>query len=208
MFGKDNKLSYSLQNKAPHYKLRIKAIFLKVDEWALNSGKIMVDGVAQSIPDLTNIAEKSGNLFFGNMCGGLGSEDIINVDYLMDLKTNEASVISFTSDLVKIASEIAWGVRDVIIGIYKCHVSCMTCDGFTDIDCGECYPQASKVNGRCTCNDNYFEEVTSACTNYPCTICQPCFPGCKKCTSSAANACISCVSGYFYSSNMVIITKF
>ena len=198
IFGMNNRLTYLLQNQAPHFKVRIKAKLLKIDEWADNSFRMLFDGIMTKVANIANNPEKFGKLFFGNQCGGEGPEDIINMDHIMNHKTNADLNITFKSDLVKSASETSWGVRDIIIGTYKCHVSCMTCTGPKNTDCTECYPQASMVGGLCTCNDNYFEVVVaSPCMTYPCTVCQPCFPGCNKCTSNAANACLSCSTGYF-----------
>ena len=155
-----------------------------------------MDGVLQNINDLKGISSSSGSTNFGNQCGGSDPEDVINVDYEMPHKLMPFTV-KFTTNLDGNSSSKSWGIKNLIIGLYKCDVSCASCSGSTNTECLTCYPNAIKINGLCECKSTFYAEIASSCTTDICTICKSCYLGCDICTSSASSACTKCISGYF-----------
>ena len=155
-----------------------------------------MDGVLQNINELKGISSSSGSTNFGNQCGGSDPEDVFNIDYEMPHKIMPF-IVKFTSNLDGNSNTKSWGIRNLIIGLYKCDVSCATCSGSADTECLTCYPNAAKVNGLCECKSTFYTEVTASCITDICTVCKSCYLGCDACTSSLSTDCSKCISGYF-----------
>ena len=196
ILGSGSSFALTVSGKPQHYKLRIKLRFLKIDTWSGHNGEIYVDDVLQSITELKGLSSSSGILYFGNQCGGSDPEDIINVDYEMSHKKMPFTV-KFSSNLDGTSSSKSWGIRNLIIGLYLCDVSCATCSGSANTECLTCYANAAKVNGLCVCKSTFYAVISSPCTTDVCTVCNSCYLGCDVCSSSAATACTACISGYF-----------
>lgn len=204
IFGKDNYLSYALLVIRPHYKLRIKARFLKTDNWNGESIVIMVDGVKQVISNIANLGNNIGKVYFGNQCGGeFYAEDVINVDYTMAHSLNINILIKFTSTLVGAATQQSWAVRDIVFGVYKCDVSCVTCSGPESNKCLECYTSAELLNGVCTCNPGYYANSNPNCLYFPCMSCDACYVGCAVCSGPEEEKCQVCKTNYYRNSGKV-----
>ena len=206
VLGSGNSFQITISGKPQHYKIRIKFRFLKIDSWSSHNGEIYVDDVLQSINELKAISSSSGSTNFGNQCGGSDPEDVINVDYEMPHK-KMPFIVKFTTNLDGTSSSKSWGIRDLIIGLYKCDVSCATCSGSANTECLTCYPNAAKVNGLCECKSTFYVEVTVSCITDICTVCKSCYLGCDTCTSSVSSACTKCISGYFLYTNTATSAK-
>ena len=206
IFGTNNYLSFTLLATHPHYKLRIKARFLKVDNWNGESLMISVDGITQVISNINNLGDNIGKVYFGNQCGNeLYAEDVINVDHTLAHSLNINIVIKFTSTLSRDATEQSWGVRDIVVGVYKCDISCVTCSGPEINNCLECYSNAKLVSGICSCDLEYYAKPTENCVSFPCMVCEICYEGCDICSGSGENECQKCKAKYYMNSGTVII---
>ena len=58
-------------------------------------------------------------------------------------------------------SGFAWGIRDVVVGVLRCDVSCSTCKGPTQYDCLSCPANQVLLNGDCVCDvdSGYFNDT-------------------------------------------------
>lgn len=164
IFGNGDWIQITYDFTEKHYCLRIKFRFLKVDAWSGQDGQVYVDGVLQNISVLTNIKATDGATYYGNICGGGVSdpENIYIVDYTM-LHSQSSVVIKITTNLDGIKTQKSWGIRDLIIGIYACDISCVyACSGATSSDCtipcwSNCETCTSILQTGCTsCKANYF----------------------------------------------------
>ena len=194
ILGSGNSVEIIISGKPPHFKLRIKVRFLKIDSWSGHNGEVYVDGLLQNINELNGISSSSGYLNFGNKCGGSDPEDVINIDYVMS-HTKMPFTVKFTSNLDGTSTSKSWGIRNLIIGLYKCSDSCATCSGSASTDCLTCYTNAEKVGGVCICKTTFYAFTLSTCTTDICTICKSCSVGCDSCISDTE--CTYCSSGYY-----------
>jgi hypothetical protein len=204
VLGSGDWVKVEIKNKPPHYKVRIKIRILKGDFWNGNDAQIYIDDILQSIPSLQGIQQLSGILYFGSQCGGSEPEDVINVDYAIGHKLMPFS-IKISSNLDGNAYTKSWGIRNVIIGLYTCHFSCLTCSGSLNTQCLTCYPNGMKIAGLCVCKNTFYTVENSACTTEVCTECIPCPVGCDICESAAPHLCSQCIAGYFLKSDTTVI---
>ena len=66
---------------------------------------------------------------------------------------------------------------------HTCHPLCATCSGTELEDCIDCIDNAAKVDGLCTCDDNYFFNGFS---------CRTCNINCLTCSGENVDDCTSC----------------
>lgn len=117
----------------------------------------------------------------------------------------------------------AWGIREVILGVLKCDISCTSCNGPTEYDCLACGAHQVLVNGDCVCdvdtgwfNDTYastpgcYQNCTGG--NYSNPVTRTCTPDCSIVTylfqqidpTTFKRSCqVNCSAGFWkYTSNM------
>jgi hypothetical protein len=196
ILGAGNYFEITISEKPPHYKIRIQFRFLKIDSWTGHDAQIYVDNNLQNINELKGLSSSAGNVNFGNQCGGSDPEDVIAINYEM-LHTNMPFKIKFSSNLDGTSTTKSWGIRNLQIGVYKCHETCASCSGGAISDCISCYANAEKVNGICQCKRTFYAESFYPCITDICMVCQSCYLGCDICSNSGANDCSACISGYF-----------
>jgi hypothetical protein len=95
-------------------------------------------------------------------------------------------------------SNYAWGIRDAVIGVLKCDVSCSSCDGPTQYDCLSCGANQVLIDGDCVCDTTagYYNDTfgTNTCVTN-CTLNNYMNPYTKTCT---ADCTILGVSTYYF----------
>lgn len=74
----------------------------------------------------------------------------------------------------------------------KCHYTCLTCKGPTNLDCLSCdstkFRSSLTVNGSCLCMDGYYDSDTD---------CQLCHKTCLTCSKGTNASCLTCNAANF-----------
>ena len=204
-YGYSKYVTKTLNTLVPHYKVRIKVRFYKIDNWNGESCKLSVDGTDQPIPSLANWqgSDKFHKLYYGDINSAIGYENTLFID--AEFTHNVPSMtIKFYSTLTSSNSAAFWGISHFGLYVFRCHPTCKTCSGgSSNTKCLTCYDFAALQNSLCVCNDTYYAQTTSPCTTTICTICQPCYTGCNHCTGGGATQCTSCYAGYYFYNNQV-----
>lgn len=131
-FGKAAKVTRKF-DLPPHYRIKIKALYFKLDSWDNEFGFIMVDTEKiWNLQMLWNLGYKlCGHPEFG--WKGLA----INVDAEV-AHTRPIATVTISSTLDEAPDNESWGVRDFFMYIAKCSKSCQQCTGPNDSDCTKC----------------------------------------------------------------------
>lgn len=121
-------LSKTWTNLPPHYSATISMKIYKIDSWSSDSFFIMIDGVSTQIytwgttTGTTDICGQSNPLI-----------NTFNPQYNEFVQTYTATINHTSPTLtLKLISSLqswtgSWGIRELIITLNRCHLSCLTC---------------------------------------------------------------------------------
>ncbi|KAL4440940.1 hypothetical protein ABPG74_009353 [Tetrahymena malaccensis] len=94
-------------------------------------------------------------------------------------------------------SECGYTWKNMIVNYQRCHPMCQSCKNDNKLQsCVDCIDNASKVKGKCKCDDGYyFAYQRNSGINYPGT-CEECNSNCQTCNGPDFRSCTSCNNGY------------
>ena len=196
VFGQGAFISKFITNLLPHYAIRIQALFLFIDNWG-SSDAIQVQINSQT--SYTYVpANNPQNSFSSSQCGSTSYKDnSMRADINFTHNSTQFS-LKLTSNLLKLASVAAWGMRELNISYFSCDITCNTCSNLYSYSCTSCYNLGVLSQGICKCSDGYYLYVpTIPCIQMPCIYCSPCFSTCKTCASGTYSDCLTCLTGLY-----------
>ncbi|CAK64683.1 unnamed protein product (macronuclear) [Paramecium tetraurelia] len=136
----------------PHYKLKIKVLWAKIDSWDNEAAQIKVDG---KLVWERRFQWHEG--YFGKICGcpvfewkSMFARTEVDIDH-----TGEQAKIEFTSTLDEAPNNESFGLRDLYIYLAACSDNCAECTGPKDTDCKKCSNNWALVGGKCQALPNF-----------------------------------------------------
>lgn len=201
----DSTISKTVTNLLPHYKIRLKTRFYKIDDWKGESISIKINGVSLPVARLASLGNDD-DFYYGNVCQGTGNENTFFID---EETYHTATTITIQYSAAPTFGQY-WGFSHVGVYIYRCDSTCFTCSGPNANECNSCYAFSRLSNSNtCKCDDGYYPVVTTNCISLPCTVCNLCFVGCLTCISDSATSCLSCkIDNYFYANQVNFILQY
>jgi len=131
-FGRGAKITKKI-DLPPHYRIKIKVTYFKLDSWDGHEGYIAVEG------------ERIWKRPFAvvetyKLCGhGEYSWKALFVGVDAEVAHNKGVVnLAISSDLDETPDNESFGVRDFFLYFAKCAKSCAQCSGPLDADCTKC----------------------------------------------------------------------
>jgi len=142
-FGKAARVSKKI-DLPPHYRIKIKMTYFKLDSWDGHEGWLAVEG------------ERIWKRAFGvaeayKLCG-VGEYTWKGIFVGVDAEvahTKGVANVMISSDLDEAPENESFGVRDFFIYIAKCAKACSQCSGPTEADCTKCNNNWALSNGKC-----------------------------------------------------------
>ncbi|KAL4488818.1 hypothetical protein ABPG72_016471 [Tetrahymena utriculariae] len=103
----------------------------------------------------------------------------------------------FYSDSTCSNADCGYTWKNMVVSYKRCHPMCQSCKKDNKLQsCVDCIDNASKVKGKCRCdNGYYFAYQRNSGQNYPGT-CEECNSSCQTCNGPDFRSCTSCKNGY------------
>ncbi|CAD8200579.1 unnamed protein product [Paramecium octaurelia] len=159
-FGTQSVLNKTIAMK-PHYRIRVQALWAKIDSWDNEQGQLMVDGKVVWQQNYTN-----SDGYKSKICGNTNEKNYKTVFQRIDVivdHTGNNMVVSFTSTLDQASEDESFGVRDLNIFYLPCADGCEECQGPSISDCIKCSDNLFYDFGQCQ-NISNFEMLEQAFT--------------------------------------------
>ncbi|CAD8071148.1 unnamed protein product [Paramecium sonneborni] len=137
----------------PHYKLKIKVLWAKIDSWDNEAAQIKVDG---NMVWERNFQWYEG--YSGKICGSpVYAQKAFFARTEVDIvHTGDQVKIEFTTTLDEDVNNESFGLRDFNIYYAACSKNCAECTGPKDSDCKKCANNWALVEGKCQALPSFF----------------------------------------------------
>lgn len=195
VFGTGAYAYKTFSNIPPFFKVRVWFKLYKIDSW---DGKFLRIFESSILKHTTSSSDESPNKYTGNQCGKQDDEKSEVIYFEFDGASTPNLTIKIESKSESVTDELAWGFSDFAISVIRCHSTCRICTSEAQNSCESCYDHATIQAGNiCLCDETYYEVTSNPCTTSICTVCKPCYAGCKKCTGGGIMECQSCIEGLY-----------
>ena len=140
VFGGNYDIVRTFSNIAPHYKIRIKILFLKIDFWNGQSFNLRIDTVIIK----SDTFYPNHDSIIGNICGSSDYE--AERYYVFDhLHWTNSLEIRIDTTLDKDSTVHSWGISNFELIVYRCNPKCLTCYSENPDKCKTCIKTAEAV---------------------------------------------------------------
>lgn len=150
LFGKGTKVSKSVK-LPPHYRLKVKSLFAKIDSWDNESAFLKVDDAQVWTRKFVHTEG-----YFSQLCGQQGDWREIFVRVEADLAhVGATALVEWSTTLDENKDNESFGLRDFHIFAAKCASFCAKCTGPSASQCQECAAGYSIQGGQCVSTANF-----------------------------------------------------
>lgn len=188
---------FNFSDTSPFFEIVVDFSLYKIDDWNNDTFTVTINDqivfqAQYSIDDPTH-----------SICGNNSQGDSI-----VKIKARgsvESPIVNVSLQVN--SSLVLWGFKDFKTAINRCSSSCLSCRGYLESECSECYPFSVKVEGVCSCYTGFYQKNLEKCDGFICSSCQICHKNCKSCFGPFENNCSECFSGFNLINNSCINDK-
>jgi hypothetical protein len=184
--------TFDLKKFHPHFELFYNITLYKIDEWNGGNLKVFLEEKLEIYQTYSSNSKKiCGNSKVDEifvLSGKVFKTFIFRFKNYIKLTHNSANL---KIQIISSDSSLSFGIRSVFLTLSKCHITCASCSGPLETDCGMCFPNFNLKDGKCVIFDKFYYETSPNDLN-PSVVARMCRPSCVTCKGGGINDCLSC----------------